>query len=195
MTIEIVGIKTPINAVQTDLGFDPEKLEVVEISTEDSFANIFIQKEISNETGYARLTGGLPNPGFFADKGTFGTVFFKGKNPGVVKVEFLPSSMVLANDGRGTNVIKELASASYLILPEEVSEEERKQQEVLIKPVVLGERTEETQMKFYEEEKVLGARVGQEIEKEKKLHLGKEVLNSWERFDRFTLSLWSKLVP
>ena len=90
----------PINAIQADLGFNPEKVEVVDISTQNSFANIFIQKEINNETGYARLTGGLPNPGFFSDRGIFGTVFFRGKQPGVVKIDFLPSSMVLANDGR-----------------------------------------------------------------------------------------------
>ncbi len=150
--INIVGIKVPINAVQADLGFEPQKLEVVDISTEDSFANIFIQKEINNEVGYARLTGGLPNPGFFADHGVFGTVFFKGKSPGIVKIEFLPTSMVLANDGRGTNTLKDLASVSYLILPERISEEEAEMQKsISMKPVVLGEKSEDTQMKFYEE--------------------------------------------
>lgn len=193
MKIEIAGVKTPINAVQADVSFDPQKLEVVEISTEDSFANIFIQKEFKNEVGYARLTGGLPNPGFFADHGFFGTIFFKGKVPGLTKVEFLPSSLVLANDGRGTNVIRQLASASYLILPEKISAEEKKEQEVLIQPLVLGEETEETQMKFYEENKVLGEQVGQEIEKGKRFSLGKSLLEIFEGFDRFVLSFWGKV--
>lgn len=91
MKIDITSIKVPINAVQADIGFEPHKLEVVDVSTEDSFANIFIQKEINNEVGYVRLTGGLPNPGFFADRGVFGTVFFKGISPGIVRIEFLPS--------------------------------------------------------------------------------------------------------
>ena len=112
----------------------------------------------------------------------------------MVKIEFLPSSMVLANDGRGTNVLRDLAAVSYLILPEKIfQEEEEMQKEIVLKPVVLGTETEETQMKFYEEEKVLGTQVGQEIEKEKKFDLGKILLGLLERVDRIILSLWGKI--
>jgi hypothetical protein len=195
MSIEIVGIKTPINAVQADLGFDPRKLEAVDVSTEGSFANIFIQKEVNNEVGYTRLIGGLPNPGFFSDHGVFGTVFFKGESPGIAKIEFLPSSMVLANDGRGTNTLKELASASYLILPERIStEEEEMQKSVTIAPTVLGESSEDTQMKFYEEKKVLGAEAEQEIREKKKLNLIRIFLGGLEIIDRFILTLWEKIL-
>lgn len=194
MKIEIAGIKMPINAVQADLGFEQSKVEVVDVSTKDSFANIFIQKEINNDGGYARLTGGLPNPGFFSDKGFFGTVFFKGKSPGVVKIEFLPSSMVLANDSRGTNVLKDLASVSYLILPEKISkEEEDLQKNVKLQSSVLGESTDNTQMKFYEEGNVLGAKVGQEIKEEKKLNPWKPFLDILEKVDRFILEQYGKV--
>jgi hypothetical protein len=193
MKIEIAGIKTPINAVQADLGFDSTKLEIEDISTEDSFADIFIQKELNNEGGYARLTGGLPNPGFFSDKGVFGTAFFKGKTPGVVKIEFLPSSMVLANDGKGTNVLKDLASVSYLILPEKISdEEEEMQKQISLQSAVLGETTENTQIKFYDDNKVLGTQVSQEIQKEKKFSLFKVIFSGLEKIDRFVLELWGK---
>lgn len=194
MKLEIAGIKIPINAVQADLGFEPQKLEVVDISTQDSFANIFVQKEINNEVGFSRLTGGLPNPGFFADYGIFGTVYFKGKQPGVVKIEFLPSSMVLANDGRGTNVLKELTAVSYLILPEKISQEEEEMQKSLVsKSVVLGEKTEETQMKFYEEGSVLGTKVGQEIKEEQKFNPLKSSLDILEKVDRFILEEYGKV--
>jgi len=195
MKIEIANIKTAINAVQADLGFDPQELEVINISTEDSFASIFIQKEINNEAGYARLTGGLPNPGFFSDHGVFGTIFFKGKRSGITKVEFLPSSMVLANDGRGTNTLKDLASVSYLILPEKISEEEAEMQKsISMKPAVLGEKGENTQMKFYEEEKVLGAQIGKEIQEKRKINLVDMFLNGLETIDRFILVLWGKML-
>ena len=194
MKIEIAGIKVPINAVQADLGFEQSKVEVVDVSTKDSFANIFIQKEISNESGYTRLTGGLPNPGFFSDKGLFGTVFFKGKSPGIVKIEFLPSSMVLANDGRGTNVLKDLAFVSYLILPEKVSEEEEKlQKSVTFSSSVLGESTDSTQMKFYEETNILGASTEKEIKEEQKFSIMKVVLSGLEKVDRFILAGWEKV--
>jgi hypothetical protein len=195
MKIEIAGIKTPINAVQADLGFEPSKIEVVDISTQDSFANIFVQKEINNSRGYSRLTGGLPNPGFFGDKGVLGTVFFKGKAPGVVKIEFLPSSMVLANDGKGTNVLKDLASVSYLILPEKISpEEEEMQKTIILQSSVLGESTDSTQMKFYEETNVLGASTEKEVKEEQKLDLVKTALDVLEKIDRFTLSQWGKII-
>jgi len=195
MKIDITGIKVPINAVQADIGFDPHKLEVVDVSTVDSFANIFIQKEINNEVGYVRLTGGLPNPGFFTDHGVFGTVFFKGITPGIVRIEFLPSSMVLANDGRGTNVVKDLVAVSYLILPDRISEEEAEMQEsASIESVVLGETSENTQMKFYKETKVLGAKVGEEIQEEKKLDLTKAFLECLEKIDRFVLTMWEKVL-
>ena len=194
MKIEIVGIKTPINAVQADLGFEASKVEVVDISTKDSFANIFVQKEINNNGGYSRLTGGLPNPGFFSDKGVLGTVFFKGKSPGVVKIEFLPSSMVLANDGKGTNVLKDLASVSYLILPEKISpEEEKMQKSITLQSSVLGESTDSAQMKFYEETGILGTSTEKEIKKEQQLNPVKIALDVLEKIDRFILTQWEKV--
>jgi len=199
MPIEIAGVKKPINAVQADLSFDPKRLEAVEVSTKDSFANIFVQKEVNNKVGFTRLIGGLPDPGFFSDRGLLGSVYFKGKIPGIVKVEFLPSSLVLANDGRGTNVLKELASASFLILPDKLSLEEEKKQEVILAPVVLGEQsegkqsTESTQMIFYEENKVLGTKISQEIEKGRKFDLGRTLLGLLEEVDRFILSFWQSL--
>lgn len=197
LKIEIAGIKVPVNAVQADLGFNPERLEIIDISTQDSFASIFVQEEINNEVGFGRLTGGLPNPGFFSDRGIFGTVFFKGKNAGVTRIEFLPSSLVLANDGRGTNVLKELVSVSYLILPEKISEEEEElQKSVVLKPVVLGETTQETQMKFYEEKKVLGAQA--ELEAAKKESFLRKIrrlsLGLLEKFNSFVLSSWARVL-
>lgn len=193
MKIEITGIKTPINALQADLSFDPTKLEIEDISTDGSFADIFIQKELNNEVGYARLTGGLPNPGFFGEKGVFGIAFFKSKNPGIVKIEFLPTSMILANDGRGTNVLKDLTSVSYLILPEKISEEEAEMQKQLtLQSAVLGESTDGTQMKFYEEDSVLGVKTEQEMQKNEGLNLAKIFLDSVEKTDRFVLNLWGK---
>jgi len=194
MKIEITGIKKPINIIQADISFDPKILEVREISTNDSFANIFVQKEINNQVGFARLAGGLPNPGFSGERGIFGTVYFKGKSPGVVKVDFSSSSKVLANDGRGSNTLKDLASVSYLILPEEISETEKEEQETILQPGVLGEFSgEETQMEFYEEEKILGAQIDQEIEKEKKFNLGKILPELLERADRAILFFWGKI--
>lgn len=194
MELEINGIKTPINTVQTDLSFDPSKLEVIDISTEESFANIFIQKEINNEVGYARLTGGLPNPGYASDRGVFGTVYFKTKEPGVVKIEFLPSSLVLANDGKGTNVLKDLTTVSYLILPERISQEEKDLQDRVYSQSVLGENAEdEIQMKFFEENDKLELGIETEIEENKTLDKVISPIEWLQRIDQYTLNIWREI--
>lgn len=195
MKIEIVGIKTPINVVQTDISFDPSKVRVVNISTKDSFANIFIQKEINNDIGYARLTGGLPNPGFSLDHGLFGTIYFQGKNPGLVKIDFLPSSQVLANDGRGTNVLTKINSASYLITPEELSpQEEELQNNLTSDRSVLGEEDDKsTQILLYQEKPVLGLQTEKQIIESKKFNIINFFNNLIEAIDRFTLDLWTNI--
>jgi hypothetical protein len=190
LKIEIAGIKTPINAVQVDLGFETEKLEVQEVSTDGSFASIFVQKEFNNNAGFVRLSGGLPNPGYSSEQGLFGTVYFKTKAPGAVTIEYLPSSMVLANDGHGTNVVKDLASVSYLILPESAPEE------VKIKGSFTTEASisaENTQMKFYEEESVLGKAVEREIQKDKEFSLSETFLAGLQKTDEFVLQQWWKI--
>lgn len=210
MKIEIANIENAINAVQADIGFDVDKVEIVNISTTDSFANIFIQKEINNQSGWARLTGGLPNPGFFGNQATFGTIYFKGKSPGLIKIGFLTSSMVLANDGRGTNILKSLPSVSYLITPDKISAEEESLQERLLPEVdVLGvTSTAENQLIFYDEGSVLGSLA--EVENATNSGLA-EIPNSEESIvkvemniftiglhileviDRFILDFWKRL--
>jgi hypothetical protein len=193
MKIEITGLKVPVNAIQVDIGFDAQRLEAVDISTKDSFATIFIQKEINNKIGYARLSGGLPNPGFSGQSGVFGTIYFKGKGSGMAKVEFLPSSLVLANNGRGSNVLREFGATYYLILPEKISAQEREQQKAAIKPEVLGETADETQLRFYEEEKVLGngdALPPPPAQSKKGFSLGLTFLTALGQIDQFILRFW-----
>ncbi len=149
MNIEVDNLKNSINAIQADLKFDPKKIEVVNISTKNSFANIFIQKESNNTKGYVRLTGGLPNPGWRGARGLFGTVYFKAKQSGLVTIAYLPTSLVLANDGHGTNLLKSRPSVSYLILPDKLSlEEEKTQTKFISKENVLGASTQKNQLDF-----------------------------------------------
>jgi hypothetical protein len=200
LDLAIDGIKTPINAVQADISFDPTKLQIQDISTADSLATIFIQKEISNQTGYARLTGGLPNPGFFSDHGHFGTVYFKSLAPGLTTVTFLPTSMILANDGRGTNVLKsDLGAISYLILPEKITESQATQQTTFFNSQVLGAKTSNNQLTFYSnDESVLGASIAtpaKAMSTEELANLRTQTdsnpfLNLLARFNDFTLRFW-----
>ena len=199
--VEIFGVKHPIATVQADVGFDAKILRVINISTNGSFAKIFVQKKIDNEVGYARLSGGLSGLGFLGDQGLFGIVFFQGISPGLAKVEILPSSMVLANDGHGTNVIKELASATYLVLPEMISAEEEIQQNQTdySDKFVLGEKTtteeEGTQIKFYDETEVMGVQTKLDEANSRKTNLIDAFFGFLMTIDKIILSFWQKIVP
>lgn len=193
MDIQISGAEVPINAVQADFSFDKDRLELLDISTEKSFANIFLHKEINNQAGFARLSGGLPNPGFTESYGVFGTMIFRTKLPGLAQVEFLPSSMVLANDGKGSNVLKDIASVSYMVLPEDVGGVGSQSLDLLMsqnqekqKASISGK-----QLIFYNEEEVLGASVAAEEKvEEKKQNLFQKLLDLLARYVNFVLGLW-----
>lgn len=158
LDVQVSGIETPINAIQVDISFDPDLLEVVEISTEGSFATVFIEKEINNDFGFARLTGGLPNPGYDLPSGLFGTVFLRGKKPGFAEVNFLPTSVVLANDSRGSNVLKSIPTASFLILDETIKgDQPNLSDQVFLKTNVLGSTAEDEQLHLYLSNKIADA--------------------------------------
>ncbi len=205
MQIAVSGVKVPINAVQADIGFDPAQLEVVDIVTDGSFANIFLQKEINNSGGWARLTGGLPNPGYFSDHGTFCTIYFKTKVAGLTRVNFLNSSLVLANDGKGSDVLKDFPSVSYLVIPEKISKQQELDQEKLFartpdpSPVLGVESssvlTPGVQLKFFDDTKpvnaVLGTETAQAGEVAKKPDFS--IIIEWiQKTDEFILASWLK---
>lgn len=206
MKIDIKGIKVPINIVRADIQFDPNSLEVTSISTDNSFANIFIQKDFNNELGYARLTGGLPSPGFKNPTGTFGTIYFKGKQSGPVEVSFLPTSQVLANDGKGTNVLVNLAKATYIITTEKLSSDQMEFQDQLFKGKnsVLGANSDSTtQLTFtgYSDPlpqipKVLGTSTTNAVDSapshsfiESLARLDNSILSAWTSFRNLLLRL------
>lgn len=199
MEIKVEGAETPINAVQADIRFDPDFVEVVEVSTKDSFASIFINKEIDNDIGFTRLSGGIPSAEALVNEGLFGTVYFRGKSAGVVKIDFMPSSMVLANDGRGTNILKDLASASYLILPEKANPESVKDLEAKLISEIEAEKKAKLTF-FDDQEEANTARLssqppeGQVLgEQKESANLFVRVFGFIKKIDEFVVSFWQSL--
>ena len=203
MPIELVGIKKPINAIQSDFVFDPRSLELVDITTQDSFASIFIQKQIDNELGYGRISGGLPNPGFFAERGVFATAVFKAKQAGLTQVRFLPSSLVLENNGEGTNLLKDLTTASYLIVPESVVPINNEQQSQLIREEnLIAIDQESNQLKFgsakeigLSEPVVLGVSSDMAtIDQDNDASVFSKLISIVVTIDRFIIDFWHKII-
>src|SRR3989344_1619297 len=108
-----------VNAVEANLSFPPNKLQVVSPTTGKSLVQIWIsQPTYSNNQGTLKFQGAVPTPGINTESGLISTVTFRVKQTGVATLKILDSSRVLLNDGKGTDVLSGTTSGIYnLILP------------------------------------------------------------------------------
>lgn len=106
-----------INAVEVDLTFPPDKLQIVSPTAGESFISVWmLQPEFSNIDGTLSLVGGLPSPGINTSNGLVTTVTFRIRRPGEAIIQFKKSSKVLRNDGLGTNILTSLVGGRYTLL-------------------------------------------------------------------------------
>jgi hypothetical protein len=99
----------------------------------------------------------------------------------------------LANDGKGSDILKSLSPVSYLILPERISPEEEKAQSTrLTDKSVLGVSSEGAQMKFYDENEVLYPRVDSNFEITRPNLFGK-FIKLLKDVDYFILTWWVRI--
>lgn len=160
LPLEIYNIEQPINAVQIDLSFDPQKVQILRIDVSDSFAQFFLQQEIDNAHGWLRVSGGLAGGGFQQERGLFATVYLIAKSHGVTELVYLPSSLILANDGLGSNVLRRAPRQQILILPEQLSREEAKMQQARLSTWETESTAADEQLVFcsqLDDSRVLGA--------------------------------------
>lgn len=110
-----------INAAEGTINFDSAKLTVTALSNAGSIFSLWTtDPTYSNADGRITFGGGAPGP----YKGSAGKIFsvtFKTKAPGVAAATF-SAGIVLAADGKGTNVFGGFGNASYTI--EEADEPE-----------------------------------------------------------------------
>lgn len=198
LEIQLSGIVTPINAVQADIKFDPTQIEAVGVSVANSFATIFVQKDINNSIGYVRISGGMPNPGYSNESGLFVTIYFRSKVVGITELEYLPTTLILANDGKGTNVVKELAKFSFLTLPESISEVELQHQNRFIENLnVLGEKSSGATLLLYATGTPIGSRTltpTPAVSTQKSETPTRSIVERLADFDQFVLDQWLGLL-
>jgi len=107
-----------INAVSGAISFSPNKLEVVSLSKNGSIFNLWVLEPVfSNNIGIITLEGITLNPGFTGSTGKIIRINFRAKESGISLLAF-SSSSVLANDGKGTNVLASIGSGNYTIKSE-----------------------------------------------------------------------------
>ncbi len=107
-----------VNATDGTLVFNPDKLEVKSISKIDSAFTLWVQEPtFSNSLGTVNFAGGKPSPGFTGAAGIIFTITFKARTATIdpATVTFASGS-VLADDGKGTNILGSMGSGSYKLI-------------------------------------------------------------------------------
>lgn len=105
-----------INAVQADIIFPADKLQVVNPVASTSFISLWVTAPTySNTDGTLHFQGGLPTPGIKTSGGVISTVTFRIKASGKATIRYAPTSRVLLNDGAGTNILTSSGSSEYTL--------------------------------------------------------------------------------
>lgn len=102
-----------INAAQGILVFSPDKLSVMSISKTGSIFSLWTtEPTYSNSSGTISFGGGVPSPGYTGAPGKIITITFKAKVSGTASINW-SSGAVLANDGKGTNILTNMNGGKY----------------------------------------------------------------------------------
>ncbi len=110
----LVNSTIEFNAVEATIEFPKEILQIDSVSYEDSIINFWIEEPIfSNDTGTLKFSGIITSPGYIG-QGNLLEINFKTKTAGIAMAQFSHAS-ILANDGKGTEVLEKKIDATYMI--------------------------------------------------------------------------------
>jgi hypothetical protein len=109
-----------INAISAVIRYDPRKVEVLDILTENSLCDpsFFLEKEIDRQNGLVTIACVVPSPGFSDPAGTVAELLMRPLTAGDASLEFAEETQVLANDGLGTSVLRTAADGCYQVMPQ-----------------------------------------------------------------------------
>lgn len=106
-----------VNAVEINLKFDPQKIQVASPTAGKSFIEVWVsQPSYSNTNGTVNFIGGVPTPGINTSAGLISTVTFRAITPGRTEISFLDSTKVLRNDPDGTDILTSKSRGVYELL-------------------------------------------------------------------------------
>jgi hypothetical protein len=120
VSVKLSSGEESINSAEGSIRFDSAKIEVSGINTDSSIFNFWFPSKtptFSNAAGNISFSGGLPSPGFKGSSGHLFNIKFKAKAIGSAQLNFISGS-ILANDGKGSNILTAMGNASYQIAPE-----------------------------------------------------------------------------
>lgn len=104
----------PVNFIETELFFPPDKLQLSSPSVGRSIIQLWPAPPVfSNVEGRAYFAGGSPAPGINVSEGLVLTLSFRVISAGEAEIRFGDKTSVLAHDGMGTEVLTQRSSAFF----------------------------------------------------------------------------------
>jgi hypothetical protein len=114
-----VTTDVPINAIGATVSFDPDALEVVSISKENSFLDLWTEDTaIREDVGEIHFSGGTLRKDGVRGTATILTLAVRAKREGDTEVAF-KEAQVLASDGKGSAVENERHTLTLSVQPRE----------------------------------------------------------------------------
>ncbi|MCC2630837.1 MAG: hypothetical protein K0S38_646 [Candidatus Paceibacter sp.] len=104
-----------VNAISAKINFPEDKLQILSRSKTDTIINLWTH-DPSFTTSQLKLEGVILNPGFSEKNGKIITIQFRVRKTGNATLTFSDAS-VLANDGQGTEVLREAKSLMIRLVP------------------------------------------------------------------------------
>ena len=105
-----------MNAASGVISFPKDKLEITSLSQSGSIFSLWVQEpSFSNSAGVVNFEGIVLNPGFKGSGGKIINLNFKARSVGNAPLVF-NSGSILANDGKGTNILSNLGNASFNLI-------------------------------------------------------------------------------
>ena len=104
-----------INAASGLIKFPKDIVEVVSLSKNNSIFSLWVKEPtFSNVDASINFEGVILNPGFIGSSGQIVSINFRTKEAGPVSLSF-SSALVLANDGKGTNILQSTSGSNFVL--------------------------------------------------------------------------------
>jgi len=115
VSVYVASADQAMNAASGMITFPPDKLQVASLSKTGSIFSLWVQEpSFSNAAGTVDFEGIVLNPGFTGASGKILSVMFRVRAVGIAPISF-SSGSVLANDGKGTNILTGLGTANFTL--------------------------------------------------------------------------------